>query len=138
MPISGCARLTLVVDENEVQRIESDLRALGWADHTSLARELRVWAQLSQEVNKYPDTVDDYTNDLCSRDYIAEVASRASADLRRSIDQQVASADESFRSATVEDADERLGLYFRTDSENGWWWHRRPSSGPLADYLARD
>jgi len=127
----------LVVDEHEVRRTEAALRAAGWADHTSLARELRDWARLSQEVSTYTLTVDDYTNNLCSRDYIAQVASRASSDLRRSIDEQVAPADESFREATVEDSDGRLGRYFRIDSEDAWWWHRRPSSGPLADYLAK-
>jgi hypothetical protein len=66
------------------------------------------------------------------------VASRASVGLRRAIEQQVAGADESFRSATVEDSEKRLGRYFRIESEDAWWWHRRPSSGPLADYLAMD
>lgn len=73
---------------------------------------------------------------MCSRDFIAEVAARAASDLRIEIEQQVASADEAFRSATVEDTDGRLGQYFRVDNKDGWWWHRRPSFGPLADYLA--
>ena len=24
----------------------------------------------------------------------------------------------------------------RIDQESAWWWHRRPSLGPLGDYLA--
>lgn len=60
------------------------------------------------------------------------------SELIETIDQQVASADESFRSATVEDSDQRWGRYFRIDSDDAWWWHRRPSSGPPADYLARE
>jgi hypothetical protein len=127
-----------VADENEVRRIEVALREAGWASHTSLARELRVWTRLSQEVNAYTATVDDYTNDVCSRDYIAEVASQASSGLREAIDEQVASADESFRSATIEDSDERIGRYFRIGPEDAWWWHRRPAAGPLADYLDSD
>ena len=91
-----------VTDEREIQRIEADLRESGWADHTSLDREVRAWTRLSEEVNTSTATVDDYTNDLCSRDYLAEVVSRASDDLRGRIEHQVAAADETFRASTVE------------------------------------
>ena len=124
------------MDESEVRRIEVALREAGWAAHTRLERELRVWARLSQEVNAYAATVDDYTNDVCSRDYIAEAASHATSGLRAAIEDRVAPADDSFRSATVEDDDHRLGRNCRIDRESAWWWHRRPASGPLADYLA--
>jgi len=80
--------------------------------------------------------VDDYTNDVCSRDYLAVAASRASSGLRREIEEQVAKADETFRGSTVEDTDGRLGRYYRIERKDGWWWRRRPTSGPLADYLA--
>jgi hypothetical protein len=125
-----------MADANEVRRIEAALRDLGWADHVSLAEALRCWARLSEEVNRYTATVDDYTNDLCARDYLAEVASRASSHLRTAIEDQLATADVSFRQSTVEDIDGRLGRYAQIQREDGWWWHRRPSSGPLADYLA--
>jgi uncharacterized membrane protein len=128
----------VVRDGQQVQRIEAALRDEGWADHVGLARELRAWARLSEEVNTYRATVDDYTNDLCSRDYLAEFASRASSDLRTTIEHHVAPADEKFHESTVEDADGRLGRYFRIQREDGWWWHRQPASGPLADYLAED
>ena len=136
--MSRCAKLLHVNDEDEVQRIEADLRDAGWADHASMARELRTWARLSEEVNAYTATVDDYTNDLCSRDYLAAMAARASSGLRSVLDEQVASTDESFRRATVEDTDGRLGRYYRIELKDGWWWRRRPASGPLADYLATD
>jgi hypothetical protein len=95
----------VVGDEDEVQRIEAALHGEGWADHVTLARELRVWARLSAEVNRCTATVDDYTNDLCSRDYLAEFAARASSDLRTAIEGQVGQADEKFRKSTTEDAD---------------------------------
>ncbi|MGY4771642.1 hypothetical protein ACXC9Q_32460 [Kribbella sp. CWNU-51] len=47
-----------MTDEDEVQRIEAVLHDEGWADHTSLARELRAWARLAEEVNAYTGTVD--------------------------------------------------------------------------------
>ena len=123
---------------NEVGRIEAALRDEGWADHTSLARQVRSWARLADEVNAYALTVDDYTNDLCSRDYLATMATRGSSGLRLKINDQIAPIDESFRRATVEDTDRRLGRYFRIELRDGWWWQRRPSFGPLADYLAAD
>jgi hypothetical protein len=135
LPVSAC-ETAVVGDEEQVQRIEAALRDEGWADHVSLARQLRVWTSLSEEVNSYTATVDDYTNDLCTRDYLAEVASRASSHLRTTIEDHLASADEAFRASTVEDADGRLGRFFRIQPKDGWWWHRRPASGPLADYLA--
>lgn len=65
----------VVTVENEVQRIEDELRQSGWAVHASIEREVRNWTRLSESVNTYKLTVDDYTNDLSSRDYLAEVAS---------------------------------------------------------------
>jgi len=43
---------------------------------------------LSGKVNTYADTVDDYTNDLCSRDYLAALVARASSGLRSELDEQ--------------------------------------------------
>lgn len=136
--MSGYDRLLRMTDRDEVQCIEAALRDEGWADQTSLARELRTWARLTEEVTSYTGTVDDYTNDLCSRDYLEVMQARASLGLRNAIDQQVAPIDIWFRRATLEDTDERLAAYFRIDSRDGWWWRRRPSTGPLAEYLALD
>ena len=126
----------LVMNEREVRQIEVALTQAGWAEHVRLEREIRVWARLAREVDAYDATVDDYTNDLCSRDYIAEFAARASSGLQRVIQERVGPVDETFRDGTVDDDDARLGRYFRIDQEDAWWWHRRPSAGPLADYLA--
>lgn len=124
--------------EDEIERIEKVLRDECWADHTSVARELRAWARLTDEVNTSSATVDDYTNDLCSRDYLAAVATRVSRGLRNELHGQVASTDESFLMATVEDADGLLRRYYRNELKDGWWWRRRPSSGPLTEYLLGD
>ena len=64
-----------MADQEEMERIETSLRHAGWADHASIARELRTWARVAVEVDIYAATVDDYTNDLCSRDYL-DVMSR--------------------------------------------------------------
>src|SRR5262245_29395595 len=98
-----------VMDEREVRQIEVTLAQAGWAEHARLEREFRVWSRLALEANTYTASVDDYTNDLCSRDYIAEFAARASSGLRTGIEERVSPADETFRKATVEDDDARLG-----------------------------
>ncbi|WP_404352349.1 hypothetical protein LG324_05390 [Phycicoccus jejuensis] len=122
---------------DEVRNIESDMRAAGWAGHKGLDRELRSWNQLAAEVNTYEATVDDYTNDLCSRDYLADFASRASKDLRVQVQVHIAGADATFRAATIDDAEGLLGKYYRIELKDGWWWRRKPSSGPLAEWLSR-
>jgi hypothetical protein len=124
-----------MADQDEMERIEASLRRAGWADHASIARELRTWARLAEEVDTYTATVDDYTNDLSSRDYLKLAMASASVGLRDTIAQQVAPVDESFRQRTVEDMERHLERYFRIDRKDDWWWRRRPSAGPLADYL---
>lgn len=111
------------------------MRAGGWATHTSLRRELQAWSRLAAEVGAYKATIDDYTNDVCSRDYIAEFAVAASAETREYIAGEVAAADDRFRALTVADAEGLVGQYYRIDDMDGWWWRRRPAGGPLADYL---
>lgn len=69
---------------------------------------------------------------------LAAMAARASSGLRSALDQQVAPIDEAFQGSTVEDTDGHVGRYYRIAPEDGWWWHRRPASGPLADYLAKN
>ena len=122
--------------ESEISHIEGEMRAAGWAAHTSLHRELRSWDQLSAEVNAYEATIDDYTNDVCSRDYIALFTAKASSELRAEINARVTAADDRFRTGTVPDDDGWVGRYFRISPDDEWWWQRRPASGPLAIYLA--
>jgi len=131
-----CVRLPDVAYDEEVQRIEADLHNDRWADHTSLERELRGWARLAREIGTYTATVDDYTNDLCGRDYLDAVMAHASVGLRSEIDGKVAEMDETFRQGTVEDVGGILGQFYRVERKDGWWWRRTPLSGPLADYLA--
>lgn len=124
--------------EQDAERnaIEASLRGEGWAAHTSLEREIDTWANLASDVASYRMTIDDYTNDLCSRDYLETFLSRATPQLRRFIETAVAQADERFRESSVEDAEGLVGRYYRIDDGDGWWWRRRPPTGPLADYLA--
>jgi hypothetical protein len=126
-----------VAYDGEVERIEQALRTEGWTDRAGLRRALRNWARLAAEVSRYTGAVDDYTNDLTQRDYLDKVWLRASNDLREEIESETAGPDEVFRGSTADDAEHRLGSYFKIDTDDGWWWHRTPSSGPLAEYLAK-
>ena len=122
--------------ESEIARIEAELRAAGWAAHTSLQREFDAWSDLAAEVNAYEATIDDYTNDVCSRDYIAKFSASASDEVRKYIAGEVAEADEQFFRSTEPDVEGLIGRYYWIDDKDGWWWRRRPTSGPLAKYLA--
>jgi hypothetical protein len=115
----------------------ASLRARGWDRQVTVERLLRDWAALASSVERYPLTVDDYTNDLCSRDGLALVLDGCPEPLRAKLAALVEEADRAFRAGTLEDAEGRLARYFRIGPESGWWWSRVPASGPLATYLGR-
>ncbi len=119
-----------------VADIERGLRAEGWAEHTSVSHELQMWARLGQTVGTYSMTVDDYTNDLCSRDYLDLALVRLPAEARARLTGLVAPLDEAFRSDTVADDCGLLWRFFRVGVDAGWWWFRIPRGGPLAEYLS--
>jgi hypothetical protein len=79
-------------------------------------------------------TVDDYTNDLCSRDYLELVVRRLPPDISKPLSHLVASLDDKFREGTTEDDEGLLGRFFRIDPASSWWWQRIPSAGPLAEF----
>jgi hypothetical protein len=123
------------VDLRPIAKVEHDLRAEGWADHTSLVRELNVWDGLAQRVSNYSMTVDDYTNGLCSRDYLDLAIGRLPSYLSTFFSHRVARLDQAFRDWTTDDDDGVLGRFFRIESHASWWWRRIPAAGPLAEYL---
>jgi hypothetical protein len=112
------------------------LRADGWAAHVTVSRLLRNWQQLSISVDQYKLTIDDYTNDLTSRDGLELVLSQSPGALHTKLRQFVESADKEFLARTHEDKEKSLGRFYRIDEFSGWWWKRRPAAGPLAEYLA--
>jgi hypothetical protein len=58
------------------------LRAQGWAEWVMVEGLLRGWHQLSDTIDKYRGTIDDYTNDLTKRDGLEIVLSRCHEPLR--------------------------------------------------------
>ena len=120
----------------ELDDIGCQMRSEGWADHVTVLRLLADWESLAKSVDRHPLTIDDYTNDLCSRDGLDLALRRASPSVRAKLQSCVDQADREFTFRTGEDAGSALGRYYRLDARSGWWWKRRPVAGPLADYLA--
>ena len=111
------------------------LRADGWGDHVSVGWLLKAWRDLATEVNGYAATVDDYTNDLVTRDGLEIVLAECQEPLRCKLQARIERLDEEFLRQTEADNEDRLGRYYQVDQKSGWWWKRRPIKGPLADYL---
>jgi hypothetical protein len=121
---------------DEATALTQRLHDEGWSPHVTVGRLLQEWGQLVGEVASYQLTVDDYTNDLTGRDAIDLVLSWCSDQFGAWAKPMVDEADQRFAGRTTPDEAGVLGRYFRISDNAGWWWRRRPVSGPLADYLA--
>jgi len=119
----------------EVDRLTDRLRSEGWASHVSVEWLAVSWDKLAATVAEYTGTVDEYTNDLTSRDALEEVLGWASRPLAAALSVPLGLADERFIAATIDDGGVAVSQYFRIGTR--WWWRRRPTSGQLADYLDR-
>lgn len=123
-------------EKGQVDEIDRDLRAQGWATHVTVDSLLRDSKQLAASVDRYEMTVDDYTNDLTARDGLELVLAMCQEPLRSKLRARVAAADDELRHRTMDDDEGAVGRYFRVTDASGWWWKRKPSGGALADYLA--
>jgi hypothetical protein len=101
----------------------------------TVTRLLQGWQDLSASVDQYVSTVYDYTNDLTGRDALELVLAECQEPLRTKLRLFIEEADGQFLARTREDAGRSLERYFRIDESSGWWWKRRPATGPLAEYL---
>lgn len=87
-------------------------------------------------VDRYETTVDDYINDLTSRDGLEIVLSECPEPLWAKLSLSIEKADNQFLAQTLEDVEHTLRRKHWIDLLSGWWWHRRPIAGPLANDLA--
>jgi hypothetical protein len=120
---------------SEAAELTARLRDAGWASQVTVERLLQDWEQLAGEVGNYVLTIDDYTNDLTARDGLDQVLQWASDALGSVLKDRIAPADERFMAATRHDNGQAVGRYFRIERHPGWWWRRRPTTGPLSAYL---
>jgi hypothetical protein len=104
--------------ELHVEKIDND-RALPWTDHS-------VW------------TEHDFAGALFQRDFLDTALSRLDPVVAGKLRPYVEKTDERFRSFTVDDSGDRMARVAGVGaSGRGWWWYRVPSSGPIAEDLAR-
>ena len=117
--------------------LSRQLRGKGWAANVPIERLLANWESLASQVNDYRLTIDDFTNDLTSRDGLEGALDLCRLDsFRERLMAAVEASDQKYRAATEEDGGAALSKYFRVPPSAGWWWRRRPRSGPLAVFLS--
>lgn len=71
-----------ILSGREAPGLSQSLQSAGGAAHTNIVREPAGWERLLREVNAYDATVDDCTNDLCSRNYLAHAMALANTHVR--------------------------------------------------------
>ena len=92
------------------------------------------WMSLVGELERgYADSIDDYTNDLTSRDLLEDLIQDSQPSLRAKLEAALKPWDDRFRGATAHDDGRALSRYFKI--RDGWWWRRAPTKGQLATYL---
>ncbi|MBQ1540732.1 hypothetical protein C5708_01765 [Caulobacter sp. CCUG 60055] len=122
-------------EREELAHAAASLRADGWADFITVERLLTEWIELSRTVDTYLMIVDDYTNDVTSRDGLELAVAKCSPTLRAKLVACIEPADQTFKSRTKLDTEGVLAYFFRIDDLPGWWWRRVPETGPLAEAL---
>jgi hypothetical protein len=106
------------------------LHQRGWRKAFTVQEMVDKWAWLVAKVESgYRDLVDEYTNDLYSRNWLHEawpiLPDRAIVPWTP----QLRALDERFRAATIFDDGIALSQYHQIssfDPEDMWWWRRRP------------
>jgi hypothetical protein len=120
----------------QLGQVEAALVGKPWIPEVNFEQALKDWRRLATQAVAYPWTVDDYTNDLSSRDYLEAVLFGCKLGLRDLLSRAVLTIDDDFRQATLKDLAGDLAHYYRVDASSGWWRRRVPCTGPLAEYLA--
>ncbi len=108
----------------DLRRVLEGLREQ-WGSDTELTPHqlVRKWIAIVAIVEVgYDDGWEMYTNDLMTREFIAELSRRLPEYWAARFAEWVGPWDERFREATIEESEPHL---FR-DEEPGWWWYRSP------------
>ncbi len=91
----------------------------------SLSSLLSSWAGIVDEIEGgYEATIDDYTNDLATRDLIDDAIGSVPESIKEKLESAVKPLDERFVGATRPDETQLIGQYFNHGPE--WWWSRLP------------
>ncbi|MEW1660124.1 hypothetical protein [Streptomyces sp. NPDC093707] len=116
------------------------LHQRGWRRAFTLAEMIDKWAWLVVTVeNGYDDMVDEYTNDLYSRNWLHEAWVLLPGHAIVTWTPQIKEFDNSFRASTVFDDGQVLAQFHQIssfDPDDMWWWRRYPRL--LVGDLGRD
>lgn len=100
---------------------------------------LSSWQRFVTEVEQgYDDSIDDYTNDLSTRDLLDDVLRAVPQDLSRTLLATIEPLDRRFQQATRADDQHLIETFIRPGE--GWWWSRLPVklAGSLSKTLTPD
>ncbi|MBR7839519.1 hypothetical protein KDL01_40060 [Actinospica durhamensis] len=106
------------------------LHQRGWRKAFTVAEMVHSWDLLVTNVERgYDGLVDEYTNDLYSRNWLHEAWVLLPAHVLETWSPHLMSLDNRFRRATDFDDGLSLSRYHRIssfDPDAMWWWRRRP------------
>jgi hypothetical protein len=105
----------------------------------SFDQMMNIWKWLVTHIeSEYDEMVDEYTNDLGSRDWLAAAWPLLTDHVREGFQKELDALDSRFLAATEEDTRGALRYYYHVERQEGWWWRRIPihRSGYLADQLS--
>ena len=115
-------------DHESIRRAGQVLHERGWRAVFTLDGEISQWLWLVDKIERgYPDSVDEYTNDLACRDWIHLVWPMVTDAVRNAYTDQLQAIDQRFVTATLEDGGQMLSNFYRVENKSGWWWRRRPA-----------
>jgi hypothetical protein len=128
-------------DEEEIRRLDDDVRELrrvqadladDWGRLAELTPQelVRSWIAIVAIVEAgYDGLWEEYTNDLMTREFIAELSRRLPGRWTTRFAEWVAPWDERFRVATTEESEPHLPS-LEDGVEPEWWWYRTPRLWP--------
>jgi hypothetical protein len=120
-------------DSASVEHAGRLLHRQGWSRVFTPNEMTDSWAGLIDQVEEgYRLCVDEYTNDLACRDWLARAWPLFTERVRAARQPELTALDARFRTVTVDDGGAALSHYYRVEREDGWWWlGPYVRSGPL-------
>lgn len=106
------------------------LHERGWRKVFTVAEMVNQWDLLVRTVeNGYEDSIDEYTNDLYSRNWLHEAWVLLPGHVLVTWNQRIRELDDRFRASTAFDDGEAVSQFHRVsrfDPDDMWWWRRHP------------
>jgi len=114
-------------DYASVTQAARALHERGWRKQFTVNEMTDAWRQLVEQIERsYSWEVEEYTNDLSCRDWLALAWPMLTENVRAHRASELNELDARFRTATTDDHDGRLARFYRIETKDGWWWRRIP------------